>query len=87
MCENKYIVDLIHMLINNRKMYFSRFDVLNSEGKKILEIIIQNLLKENQEYRKIIYKIRRKPTFENILKLAEILNIDVGEYKYLTFNN
>jgi len=45
-------------------------DILNSEGRKVLELIIRHVLREHPELKKVVWKVRRNPTRENVLKLV-----------------
>ncbi|MCD6488585.1 MAG: hypothetical protein J7K21_05105 [Desulfurococcales archaeon] len=63
---------LLKKLLLGYRIYFHN-DVLNSDGRRILEEILRMLMYEHPEYRKLIYKIRRNPDLENILKLGELV--------------
>ncbi len=63
---------LLKKLLLGYRIYFHN-DVLNSDGRRILEEILRMLMYEHPEYRKLIYKIRRNPDLENIIKLGELV--------------
>jgi len=63
---------LLKKLLLGYRIYFHN-DVLNSDGRRILEEILRMLMYEHPECRKLIYKIRRNPDLENILKLGELV--------------
>ncbi len=53
-------------------MYFDKNNVLNSEGRKILEEMLKYLIYEHPEYKPLASKTRKEPTLFNIIKLAEV---------------
>lgn len=69
--RDEYIYSLFNKLLGNRDLYFHR-DGLNSDGKKILEKIIREILIKHPYLRRDIYIIRRNPSYENIVKLYEL---------------
>ena len=68
----EYAKNLLRKLLIGYRLYFSH-DVLNSDGRKILNDIIRAVLSERPEMRRFLKKIRAKPTLDNIIKLAETL--------------
>lgn len=74
-----YILRLFNELLSNRETYFNG-DILNSEGRKLLEIIIRELVNKYSFLRRNIYVIRRRPYYENIVKIynvfSELVNSD-----------
>jgi len=66
----KDIRRLLSKILTNYTEFFDKNGTLNSEGRKILEETIRLILNTNPEYRNIIYRVRRKPTLENIIKIA-----------------
>ncbi len=60
---------LLRKLILGYTTYFS-YDVLNSEGRKIFEEMARMLIDEHPEIKPSVKRVRRKPTFENIVRLA-----------------
>lgn len=64
--------ELIVRLLNNYTTLFSKNGVLNSEGRKILEEVIKVIMNNYPFYRRLVYRVRREPTLDNILKLARI---------------
>lgn len=47
--------------------------VLNSEGRKVLELIVKCTIKEHPELKRLFWRVRRNPTRENVVKLLNIL--------------
>ncbi|MEM0453198.1 MAG: hypothetical protein QXO98_00865 [Sulfolobales archaeon] len=66
------IKQLFNKLLTNYVIFFSKDGVLNSEGRKLFELIARNIIRENPERKKLIVKIRKNPTLENIVKLATL---------------
>ncbi len=69
---NFTIRKLMEGLLINYSAMFSKSGVLNSEGRKVLEEMIKLLMNYYPIYRRLVYKVRREPTLDNILKLARI---------------
>jgi len=59
-------------LLNYEKYYSN--DVLNSEGRKIFEQIARICIICNFPMKSMIGKVRRKPTYENVLKFLSALD-------------
>ena len=73
------VKNLMKILLQNASSYFSH-DCLNSEGRKLFEEMARMLVYEHPEYKPIIQKTRRNPTFANVLKVAEkVLGKKAGE--------
>jgi len=71
----KDVKNLLYKLLINHRDFFS-YDMMNSEGRKIFEEMARMLIYEHPEMKKLIVKIRRKPTLDNVIKLAKII---IGE--------
>jgi len=70
---------LARRLIECYSIYFSR-DMLNSEGRKVFEEMARMLVYEHPEYKKLVKRVRRKPTLDNVLRIVErLLDEDVYE--------
>ncbi|BES82719.1 hypothetical protein [Pyrodictium abyssi] len=72
-CRSGYPVEacrILEMLLRGYYSYFSR-DVLNSDGRRLFERMVKLLLDSNPGLRRLIYRVRRDPTIEMILRLAE----------------
>lgn len=69
---SKDIVYLMRKLLLGYNKFFHN-DVLNSDGRKVFETIAKILLYEHPEYKKIIYKVRRNPDLQNVMKIAELV--------------
>ncbi|MCI4408062.1 MAG: hypothetical protein JHC26_03135 [Thermofilum sp.] len=64
------VKNLIKKLLKQNSNYFSNGS-LNSEGRKIFEEMARMLVYEKPYLKKRIREIRKKGTFEDVLKLAE----------------
>jgi len=71
----KDVKNLLYKLLIHHTEYFS-YDLMNSEGHKVFEEMARMLVYEHPEMKKMVVKIRRKPTLDNVIKLA---NIVLGE--------
>jgi len=68
-----YVNRLLAELLENVEKYFDKNLTLNSEGRKILEKVIAILMNSSFECKGLVKKVRKEPTLENIVKLAEII--------------
>lgn len=66
----KVIKALLSKLLINYREFFDKNGILNSEGRKVLEEVIRLILNTNPEYRNMIYRVRREPTLENVVRIA-----------------
>jgi hypothetical protein len=66
----KVIKALLSKLLINYREFFDKNGILNSEGRKMLEEVIRLILNINPEYRNMIYRVRREPTLENVVRIA-----------------
>ncbi len=80
-CFSDYVRSLIIELLENIDVYFS-YDILNSEGRKIFSRLAYEILKSRPEYKKYIGRVWRKPTLNNVLKVAELI---LGEELYKVY--
>jgi len=75
MCEsNRARRDLesyLLKLILNRDTYFDRHGYANSEGMKIISIIARIAAEDCREVFTAVKKVRSRPTYEEVLDLAE----------------
>ncbi len=67
-----YAKNLMRKLLRGYRIYFSN-DVLNSDGRKLLEDIVRSMIYSKEYHPGIIRSVRRNPSKENVLKLARIL--------------
>ncbi len=73
----KDIKYLIKKLVKNYYRYFDKNGVLNSDGRRLLYELTRFLVYEHPEFKKFIQRLRKEPTLENILKLAEkVMDLD-----------
>ncbi|RLE74054.1 MAG: hypothetical protein DRJ56_08190 [Thermoprotei archaeon] len=63
---------LMRKLLEGYPRYFS-YDVLNSEGRKVFEEMARMLVHEHPEYKPMIKRVRRRPTLDNVLKVARLV--------------
>ena len=68
---NSWMVSLITKLLTNYGCFFSIQGVLNSDGRKLLEDIVKPLLRRRPELKGVVSKVRKDPSVERILRLAE----------------
>ncbi len=68
----KYAENLMRKLLRGYRIYFSR-DVLNSDGRRLLEDIIKSMIYSREYHPGLIRSVRHDPSMENVLKLARIL--------------
>ncbi|WFO75305.1 hypothetical protein J4526_09630 [Desulfurococcaceae archaeon MEX13E-LK6-19] len=73
----KDIGNLLKKLLIGYHRFFHN-DVLNSDGRKIFEEIVRMIVYEHPEYRRLVYKVRRNPDLEHVLKIASLV---LGEEK------
>ncbi|RLG82421.1 MAG: hypothetical protein DRO40_07730 [Thermoprotei archaeon] len=88
------VKNLLKKLLLGYHIYFHN-DVLNSDGRKIFEEALRMLVYEHPELKKTVYKARRNPDLEHVLKIAvmvlgeeanRLLKIGVlGVYEYRLF--
>ncbi len=45
--------------------------MLNSDGRRLLEVLVRMLLDEAPWLRRLVYIVRREPTLDKILRLGE----------------
>ena len=76
-----YVSRLLAELLENVEKYFDKNLTLNSEGRKVLEKVIAILMNNSFECKRLVKKVRKKPTLENVVKLAEtILGGEVAKH-------
>jgi len=83
---DKELKSLITKLLTNYRLFFSKDGVLNSEGRKLFENIARIVLREHPERKEIISKVRKKPTIDNIIKVATIYVDEDEVYELLNSN-
>ena len=65
------IQELIEAIIYNRYKYFDKMGTLNSDGRKALARILK--MSKNDKQRRYLKKALRTPTYEELLKIYNIL--------------
>ncbi|MCC6032888.1 MAG: hypothetical protein LM561_02265 [Desulfurococcaceae archaeon] len=63
--------NLVRRLLTRREEFFDKSNVLNSDGRRLLNKVIRMVLSEYPELRKLASKTRKNPTLENVTRLAE----------------
>ncbi len=63
------VIALFRKLLLGYALYFSN-DLLNSEGRKVFEEAARMLVYEHPEMKPAVVRVRRKPTLDNVLRLA-----------------
>lgn len=72
-CRNGYPEEacrVLEALLRGYRGYFSH-GVLNSDGRRLFERMARLLLEANPSLRRLVYRVRRDPTVEMVLRLAE----------------
>ncbi|MEM2617484.1 MAG: hypothetical protein QXL64_08145 [Thermofilaceae archaeon] len=64
------VVRLARRIASSYPLYFSR-DLLNSEGRKVFEEMARMLVHEHPELKKLVVRVRRKPTLDNVVRVLE----------------
>ncbi len=67
----------LRRLIENYGDFFDSSGYLNSEGRKVLEVALRELLKEVSWARRYARRVRRRGTYEEVLRLLEILSSSI----------
>ena len=66
-------ITLCRRLVHERRLFFDNYGILNSDGRKLLNRIVRIVVKKVPMLRGVAVKARREPTFENVLKLLDLL--------------
>jgi len=74
---NNWIASLLKELLLGYGKYFSKYGLLNSDGKRVLNEVARPILETNPQLKPLIRDLRREPTLENLRKLAGFF-IDEG---------
>ena len=64
----------LRRLVENYGEFFDGSGHLNSEGRKVLEVALRGLLKEVSWVRGYARRVRRRGTYEEVLRLLEVLS-------------
>ncbi len=80
---DKEIRDYVRLILRSYSRYFGRRGVLNSDGMRILNEIIREIAKSKPELLRIAKDVRRNPTLEAFMKLAERV---LGDEAYTILN-
>ncbi len=63
---------LLRKLLLGYNKYFHN-DVLNSDGRRLFMEILRMLLYEHPEYRRLVYRVRRRLDLDSVLRVAELV--------------
>ncbi|RLG76674.1 MAG: hypothetical protein DRO12_04185 [Thermoprotei archaeon] len=69
----KFVVAVLRKLIIERHRYFDKYERLNSDGRKLLERALRYLIKHDHSKKRIVKKVRRRATLDEVLRLVEAL--------------
>ncbi len=64
------VCQLYEHLLRNADRYFDRFDTLNSDGRRLLEVIARMLLEDAPWLEEAVKRVRREPSLERVLRLG-----------------
>ena len=64
----------LRRLVENYGDFFDSSGYLNSEGRKVLEVALRGLLKEVSWVRGYARRVRKRGTYEEVLRLLEVLS-------------
>lgn len=81
---DKEVKSLLAKLLTNYRLFFSKDGMLNSEGRKLFENIARIVIREHPERKELISRVRKKPTIENIIKVATIYVSEDEVYELLS---
>ncbi|BEP18322.1 hypothetical protein PYJP_16740 [Pyrofollis japonicus] len=74
-CRKGYrgeLCELLEALLRNAATLFDKNDCLNSDGRRLFEIMVRLLLDEHPEHRRVVGRARKKPCIEEIVSLASL---------------
>jgi len=72
--------NLLRKLLLGYYLYFDRFGVLNSDGRRLLAEALRYLVYEHPELKSLARRVRKDPTLENVSRLARaVLGDEVEE--------
>jgi len=71
MGDERNITRYTRYLIKNYMKYFGRRGVLNSDGMRLLNELVREVMKNRPELGRLIKDVRRDPTLSNFMKFAE----------------
>ena len=60
---------LARKLLLGYRLYFDRFGALNSDGRRLLAELCRYLVYEHPELKRVVRRVRKNPTLENLSKL------------------
>ncbi len=69
---NAWVSSLFRKLFLGYGKYFSKWGLLNSDGRRLLNEIIKPILKQKPQAKPLIKEVRKNPTLENLRKLSEL---------------
>lgn len=67
----RVLQSLMRKLLRGYYLYFHN-DMLNSDGRRLFEEILKMLMYEHPEYRRLVYRVRRNPDLDNVIRVARL---------------
>ncbi|MEM0037996.1 MAG: hypothetical protein QXX81_03050 [Zestosphaera sp.] len=65
--------NLLLKLLEDRDAFFDKNNVLNSDGRRLLNKVLKLVLRDRPKLRGVAGKVRRNPTYDNVLRLTKEL--------------
>ena|GEM_PF-939022 len=88
----RYVYSVLRKLLTERGRYFDKREVLNSDGRKLLEEALKKLVRYDPGRKRLVRRVRREPSYEEVLRLAqhllgdecaeELVELGAGPYMY-----
>ena len=67
------LLELLVRDFNGERLYWSKDDCLNSDGRRLLHSATKALLEEAPWLRRLVYRVRREPCIDGVERLLEAL--------------
>lgn len=67
------ICSLLRVLVEEKDRYFSRYEYLNSDGRRVLEKVAKLVLKYRLLSKQQLVRVRRDPSIYRVVRLVEII--------------
>ena len=73
-CRRGYRRELceIYEALTSRRELWSKDLYLNSDGRRLFEVLLRLLLEEHPEHRRLVARARREPSWRMLARLAEL---------------
>ena len=69
----KYVRSVLKKLLTERRRYFDKRELLNSDGRKLLEEALRKLVRYDPGRKRLVRRIRREPSYSELLRLVQHL--------------